>query len=38
VAEVDQVECKMPMWKLQTVGDERLEFLYENLNRGDNTI
>src|SRR5262245_57950251 len=24
----------MPLWKLQTVGDERLEFLYENLGRG----
>jgi 5-methylcytosine-specific restriction endonuclease McrA len=35
VAEVDQVVCKMPLWKLQTVGDERLEFLYENLDRGN---
>jgi hypothetical protein len=34
VSEVDQVVCKMPLWKLQTVGDERLEFLYENLDRG----
>lgn len=34
VAEVDQVVCKMPLWKLQTVGEERLEFLYENLGRG----
>ena len=24
----------MPLWKLQTVGDERLEFLYENLDCG----
>jgi hypothetical protein len=24
----------MPLWKLQTVGAERLEFLYENLDRG----
>jgi hypothetical protein len=24
----------MPLWKLQTVGDERLEFLYENVGRG----
>jgi hypothetical protein len=24
----------MPLWKLQTVGDERLDFLYENLDRG----
>jgi 5-methylcytosine-specific restriction endonuclease McrA len=35
VSEVDQVVCKMPLWKLQTVGDERLEFLYENLDRGN---
>ncbi len=34
VAEVDQVVRTMPLWKLQTVGDERLEFLYENLDRG----
>src|SRR5262249_29034418 len=35
VAQVDQVVRTMPLWKLQTVGDERLEFLYENLDRGD---
>jgi 5-methylcytosine-specific restriction endonuclease McrA len=35
VAQVDQVARTMPLWKLQTVGDERLEFLYENLDRGD---
>ncbi len=34
VGEVDQVVRTMPLWKLQTVGDERLEFLYENLGRG----
>jgi hypothetical protein len=34
VAEGDRVVCRMPLWKLQTVGDERLEFLYENLDRG----
>jgi hypothetical protein len=34
VGEVDQVVRTMPLWKLQTVGDERLEFLYENLDRG----
>jgi len=34
VSEVDQVVCKMPLWKLQTVGSEPLEFLYENLGRG----
>ena len=35
IAEVDQVVRTMPLWKLQTVGDERLEFLYENLDRGN---
>jgi 5-methylcytosine-specific restriction endonuclease McrA len=35
VAEVDTVVCEMPLWKLQTVGDERLEFLYENLDQGN---
>jgi len=34
VAEVDQVVRIMPLWKLQTVGKERLDFLYENLKRG----
>jgi hypothetical protein len=34
VAAVDQVVCTMPLWKLQTVGEERLDFLYENLDRG----
>jgi 5-methylcytosine-specific restriction endonuclease McrA len=34
VTEVDQVVRAMPLWKLQTVGEERLEFLYENLDRG----
>jgi 5-methylcytosine-specific restriction endonuclease McrA len=34
VAEVDQVVRTMPLWKLQTVGEERLDFLYENLDRG----
>lgn len=35
VSEVDQVVRTMPLWKLQTVGDERLEFLYENVGRGN---
>ena len=35
VGEVDQVVRTMPLWKLQTVGDERLDFLYENLERGN---
>jgi 5-methylcytosine-specific restriction endonuclease McrA len=34
VAEVDQVVRTMPLWKLQTVGEERLDFLYDNLDRG----
>ncbi len=34
VTEVDQVVRVMPLWKLQTVGREKLEFLYENLARG----
>ena len=34
VGEVDQVVCRMPLWKLQTVGSEPLEFLYDNLGRG----
>jgi hypothetical protein len=35
VTEVDQVVRTMPLWKLQTVGEERLNFLYENLDRGN---
>src|SRR5262249_41870659 len=35
VTEVDQVVRKMPPWKLQTVGKEPLDFLYENLKRGN---
>ncbi|MXX68127.1 MAG: HNH endonuclease [Gemmatimonadales bacterium] len=31
---VEQTVRKMPLWKLQTVGSERLEFLYENVDRG----
>jgi 5-methylcytosine-specific restriction endonuclease McrA len=34
VAEVDQVVRTMPLWKLQSVEEERLEFFYENLHRG----
>jgi 5-methylcytosine-specific restriction endonuclease McrA len=34
VAEVDDVVRTMPLWKLQTVGEERLVFLYDNLGRG----
>jgi hypothetical protein len=31
---VDKVVRVMPLWKLQTVGGERLDFLYENLDHG----
>jgi 5-methylcytosine-specific restriction endonuclease McrA len=31
---VDQVVRTMPLWKLQTVGSERMEFLYHNVGRG----
>ncbi len=34
VVDVRQVVSVMPLWKLQTVGNERLEFLYENAGRG----
>jgi hypothetical protein len=32
---VDRVVRGMPLWRLQTVGNERLDFLYENLGRGN---
>jgi hypothetical protein len=35
VGDVRQVVSVMPLWKLQTVGNERLEFLYENVGRGE---
>ncbi len=34
VAEIRQVVSVMPLWKLQTVGNERLDFLYANAGRG----
>lgn len=34
VVDVDQVVRKMPLWKLQTVGKERLDFLYTNADHG----
>ena len=34
VSKVGGVVRKMPLWKLQTVGKERLEFLYDNLDCG----
>ena len=35
LVEVDQVVRTMPLWKLQNVGDVRLEFLYENMDQGN---
>ena len=32
--DVAEVVRKMPLWKLQTVGNERLEFLYPNAGKG----
>jgi hypothetical protein len=34
VRQVDAVVRVMPLWKLQTVGGERLDFLYDNTGRG----
>lgn len=34
VRQVDGVLREMPLWKLQTVGEARVDFLYENLGRG----
>ena len=34
VREVAQVVRVMPLWKLQTVGREQLDFLYENTATG----
>ena len=34
VGSVDAVVKKMPLWKLQTVGTEQVDFLYENVGRG----
>jgi HNH endonuclease len=34
VRRVDRVVREMPLWKLQTVGTERLEFLYDNVAGG----
>ena len=35
---VKRVVNEMPLWKLQTVGSERLDFLYDNLDRTTKTI
>ena len=34
MAEVANVVCVMPLWKLQRVGDEVVDFLYSNSGRG----
>lgn len=34
VREVDQVVRQMPLWKLQTIGRDQFDFLYENLGAG----
>jgi hypothetical protein len=38
VSEVDAVVRVMPLWKLQTVGGERLDFLYDNTGRGTRIV
>lgn len=34
VKEVERIVCVMPLWKLQTVGRHKLDFLYENVEKG----
>jgi hypothetical protein len=38
VAQVERVLKVMPLWKLQTVGRDRLDFLYENWDSGDHIV
>ena len=38
VANVSRTICVMPLWKLQTVGNERLDFLYDNRDRGTTIV
>jgi hypothetical protein len=38
VSDVDDVVRVMPLWKLQTVGRERLDFLYANTGRGKRIV
>jgi 5-methylcytosine-specific restriction endonuclease McrA len=38
VTQVDRTLCEMPLWKLQTVGREKLDFLYDNVGAGDRII
>ncbi len=35
IRQVERTVSRMPLWKLQTLGAERLEFLYQNLDRGN---
>ena len=35
---VKRVVNEMPLWKLQTVGSERLDFLYDNLDATTTTV
>jgi hypothetical protein len=34
IAEVDVTVCIMPLWRLQTVGSETMDFLYDNTGKG----
>jgi hypothetical protein len=34
IAEVDVTVCVMPLWRLQTVGSETMDFLYDNVGTG----
>jgi 5-methylcytosine-specific restriction endonuclease McrA len=38
VKQVDRTLCEMPLWKLQTVGQEKLDFLYDNTGTGNQII
>ncbi len=38
VNRVNRTVCGMPLWRLQTVGSERLDFLYDNLDTATTTI
>jgi hypothetical protein len=38
VRKVDRTLREMPLWRLQTAGQEKLEFLYENVGRGDQIV
>lgn len=38
VRQVDRTLCEMPLWKLQTVGREKLDFLYDNAGSGDQIV